>query len=122
MCGGGVLPLEVSDQERNVVEPLPERRDPYGDDGEPVIEIVTEKAALNLAREGAVSGSDDAYVDGSRGPGIAHAADGPGFDGAQELTLHFEGEFTDLVEEHVPPSASSKRPTRATAPLYAPRT
>ena len=65
-------------------------------------------------------GRDDPDVHG-HGLGSAHALEGTLLENAQELGLEVQGEIADLVQEQVPPSASSNRPFLvAVAPVKAP--
>src|SRR5205085_9881290 len=53
---------EALDEKRDVVAPLPERRDVDRDNGEPVEEVLPEPRRLDLLREVAVRGRDESEV------------------------------------------------------------
>ena len=98
---GGVVELggDRGDQQRDVVGALAQRRQRDLEDGEPVVEIGAEPAAVDVGAQVAVGRGDHANVDGD----ARRAADplhGPALEHAQELRLQIEIEVADLVEEH----------------------
>src|SRR5690606_27234450 len=72
--------------------------DHHGDAVQPVIEVLSERAALNLDLEIAVGRGDEANVDGARGD-AAHADDLAALDDPQELGLRRCRHLGNLVEE-----------------------
>jgi len=76
---------------------------------EPVVEILAEAALLDGALQLAIGCRDHARVDLSVG-GAADALELTLLQHAQELDLHLHGQVADLIENSVPPSASSSDP------------
>ena len=89
---------EVIDQERQVLEPLAQRRRADRDHVEAVVEVLAEAPGLDLLREVAIGGGDHAHVDldGRRG---AHRLDLAVLQHAQHLGLGARRHVADLVEE-----------------------
>src|SRR5262249_15318859 len=54
------------DEQRDVVSPFAERREPDGEDVEAVEEVLAEGFFLNLLEQVAIGGGNDAYVDTNR--------------------------------------------------------
>src|SRR5207247_5495788 len=69
-----------------------------GEDGQPVEEIASERAPLDLGLEVLVGGGYEADVDVD-GPVGAHRGHLLLLDGPQELALEVQGHLPDLVEE-----------------------
>src|SRR5208337_801948 len=83
----------------NVGAPLAQRRERNGDDVEAEIEILAEGSFFVFGFEVAVGGGHDADVH-SNLLIAAHGADFFLLEKAQELGLHFERKFADLVEKN----------------------
>jgi hypothetical protein len=94
----GHLSGEMRDQRGNVLGALAERRQQQGEDVDPMIEILPERAFLDELIEVAMSGHDDADVDRD-GAVATHTLDLPLLEHAQELGLHDHGHVADFVEE-----------------------
>ena len=92
------LAHEVLDEQRHVVLALAQRRHAHAHHGEPVVEILAERAAIDLAHEVAIGRGDDAHVDGDD-LRAADAADLALLERAQQLRLQLERQLADLVEE-----------------------
>jgi hypothetical protein len=82
--GGDQLAQEVLDQQRDVLAALAQRRDRQLGDAQPVEQVGAERAAVDLGREVAVGGRDDADVGGDD-LGRADAADLAGLETRSEL-------------------------------------
>ncbi len=80
---------EVTQEERDVLAPLPERRDGDVEDREAEVEVLAERALSDEALEIAVGRGDEAHV---HRPvrGLADATRGAGLEQAQELGLDRE--------------------------------
>src|SRR5438552_3349644 len=89
---------EVLGEQRDVLGALAQRRHAHGEDGQPVEEIASERAPLDLGLEVLVGGGDEADVDVD-GPVGAHRGHLLLLDGPQELALEVQGHLPDLVEE-----------------------
>ena len=99
-CG---LPVdEKLREERDVVDPLPERRHQNRNDTEPVVEILPEPARGDLRLEVLVGGADDPHVH-LEGLFTADAFEGTFLEDPEELDLHRHAEIGHLVEEDRPP-------------------
>jgi hypothetical protein len=100
---------------------LAQGRDGERDDREPVIEVEPEGAARDVGAEVAVGGGQEADIDRDR-PGAADVQHLARLDRAQELGLQRRRQLADLVEQQLPPEATSSRPgLAANAPVKAPR-
>src|SRR5438874_2671370 len=98
-CGG--RGEEVLDQERQVLDPLAQRRQQDRDDVQPVVEVLAEAARFHLGLEVLVGGREDAHVDLER----AVAADPLELallQDAQDLGLRLRLHVADLVEKECP--------------------
>ena len=86
-----------------ILPALAQWRDDDLDHIEPVIQILAEPAGLDIGRQVAVGGADDAHVHGFflGGAQRPHAAL---LDGAQQLGLHRQRQVTDFVEEQGAPA------------------
>ena len=85
-------------QQRDVLAALAQRRQRDGEDVEPIVEILPEAPLGHGAFEIAVGGRDDADVRVER-PSGSHAFERPVLQHAQQLGLHVDAEFADLVQE-----------------------
>ncbi len=96
--GAAVLAEEKLHEERHVVGAVGERRNPKREDRQAVVEVLAERSRLHHRLEVAVGRGDDADVDlaaalRTHGPDVAVLED------AEQLRLHPEAHFADLVEE-----------------------
>src|SRR6185503_18901082 len=98
----GVALEEMIGEDRDVLAPLAERRQPEREDLEPVVEILAEAAPGDLLLQVAVGRGDDAHVDVLRRRG-ADRADLPLLERAEELRLERRRRLRDLVEEERAP-------------------
>src|SRR5690606_31477497 len=89
---------EVTDEDLEVTEAVPQRRQHDADDGEPVVEILSKAAAAHLLLEVPVRRRDDAHVHALVVVPTDHLHRAA-LDGAQQLWLQVEGQLADLVEE-----------------------
>ena len=94
----GVFPGEMGGEFQDVGRPLAQRRQPQGDDVEPVEQILAERALADLLHEVAVRGRQHADVDPHRG-GAADPVDHPLLQGPQQLRLQAHIHLGDLVEQ-----------------------
>jgi hypothetical protein len=99
----GVARHEVLGEHRDVLLPLPERRDVDGDDAEPIQQILPESPRLHLFVHVPVGGRDDADVD-ALGLPTADGRDLAALQHPQELRLELHGHVPDLVEEERAPA------------------
>ena len=101
-CGSavhvGVAAREMLRERRDVAGPLAQRRDAQGDDVEPEIQILAERAARDLGRQVAVGGGEDADVDLDR-RAAAEPVDLALLQHAQQLGLQPHVHLADLVEQ-----------------------
>src|SRR6185312_10976150 len=98
---GARVAHELQRQRHDLAGALAQRRDHERDAVEPIVEILTERAARHLGVEVAVGRGDEAHVDRQR----RQAADAQHLallDDAQELDLDRQRQLADLVEEHGP--------------------
>jgi len=87
-----------------------------------IIEVEAETACPGSGQKVAIGGSDQAHLDRARAL-VPHPFQIVLLQDAQQLALQVERDFSDFVEDSVPSSANSKRPTRSfIAPVNAPRT
>ena len=98
---GGELAQEVVREQRQVVQPFPQRRNRQGDDLQPVVEIFPERALRDRLLQVAVRRREqpEVHVD------VAAAADPhdlPLLKHAQQLHLEFRNQLADLVQEQGP--------------------
>ena len=93
---------KVIDEERNVLDPIAERRHAERHYREPIKQIFSKTAGVHLSFELPIRRRDHADVDA---PGVvfAHPPDLALRERAEELRLHLERQLADLVEEHRPP-------------------
>src|SRR5262245_34972045 len=89
---------EAPDEERDVFDPLPQRRNVDGKDVEPVEEILAERFLRDLLFEVPMRGGDDAHVDVDR-LRTSEPLDLTFFEHAQQLDLHVRWQIADLVEK-----------------------
>ncbi len=89
---------DVLHEQRDVADPLAQRRDLQRHHVEPVVEVVAEVAALDLGLEVAVGRGHEPHVDLER-LDAADALELALLDRAQQLDLHLDGDLADLVEE-----------------------
>src|SRR5438552_1496036 len=92
---------EVLDQERQVLDPLAQRREDDRDDVRPVVEVLAEAPRLHLGLEVLVGGGEDADVD-LEGAVAAHPLELALLEHAQDLRLRLRPHVADLVEEERP--------------------
>ena len=102
---------EVVGEERDILRPLPEWWQLDREHAQPVVEVLAKPTRLGLRLEVPVGGRDQSHIDHA-GPLVADPFELPLLENTEELGLMFEGDLADLVEEQVPPSASSNRPAR----------
>ena len=89
---------EVAHEVGDVLEPLPQRRQPQRHDIQPIEQILAEQALIDLLLQVAIGGGDDADV----GPDRRAAADCRVFallQHAQQPRLRFHRHVADLVEK-----------------------
>ncbi len=86
------------DEYRQIIQPVAQRRQSDRDDVEAVEQILPKLALLHHAFQMTVGGADQAHInrDFCR---LAHRAHAPLLHGAQQLGLHRQGQFADLVEK-----------------------
>lgn len=89
---------ELPGEGLEVVGPLPDRRDPQGGDGNPVVEVLAEPPCCDLVDEVLVGRRDQTEV-GGHGATRPHRGDLPGLQHPEEGRLELRGEVPDLVEE-----------------------
>src|SRR3990172_8318265 len=112
-----VLRDEVPREQDDVTLSLPQRRQPDGHHGKPVVEVAAEAPLLHGARQLGVGGRDDAHVH-REGPAAAHAIHLALLQDAQELRLHLHRHLPDLVEEE---GSAVGELELSRAPLHPPR-
>ena len=119
LAGGALLVLgqEVADQQGDVVEPVAQGRQVDGDDVQAVVQVLAEAAAASISLlQVPVGGRDDAHVDVPHLV-LAHAAELPLLQDAQQLGLDFAGCMSPISSRNrVPPLASSKQPVAVGRP------
>src|SRR4051812_4381559 len=86
-------------ERKDLVDALAERRDAERDAPDAEEEVLPERLQLYFLAEVAVRREDEAHVDGPRLQ-AADAQDLAVLDDAQQLRLHRERHFADLVEEN----------------------
>ena len=117
----GVRRQEVLDQERDVLPALAQRRHVHAGDREPVVEVLAEAAAVDLAPRSRLVAATTRTSTVDR-LGAADAADLLALEHAQELRLHRERQLADLVEEDGAAVRALERAGVAlVAPVNAPR-
>src|SRR5213592_2185116 len=89
---------EVSDEEGNVLAPIPKGRQVDRDDVESIKEVLAEQPVGHRLAEVTVGRGDESHVDLDV-PGVAHATNLALLDGPQELYLDGRRDLRDLVEE-----------------------
>jgi hypothetical protein len=89
---------EVQHQRRDVLGTLTERRDFDREYAEPVEEVLSEAASLDLLLQVAIGRGDDPDIHPAR-PGLAEALELTLLQHAQQFCLHGHGHLADLVEE-----------------------
>src|SRR5947199_180246 len=92
---------EVLDQERQVLDPLAQRRQQDRDDVQPVVQVLAEAPRLHFGLEVLVGGGEDADVD-LEGAVAAHPLELALLEHAQDLRLRLRPHVADLVEEECP--------------------
>ena len=90
---------EVVHQERNVLLPLPERRQLDGDDVQPVVEVFPEGLVGDRLSSGPCSWPRSTRTFTLRVCGLADARKLPFLQNAQQLHLEGRGQLADLVQE-----------------------
>jgi hypothetical protein len=111
----------VTNERREVLESLAQRRDADPQDVEAVAQIVPESSGAHFSTQCAIRRGHDSRVDLACA-GFSEPANLALLQRAQQLGLHTRAQFGDLIEKHVPPCDSSNNPARsATAPVKAPR-
>ena len=85
-------------QDRDVLPPLPQRRDAEGHDGDAVEEIGAKAAGGDLRFEVGVAGAEQAHV-GAGGAAVAHPLEDAVLEHAEYLGLRHRGQGVDLVHE-----------------------
>ena len=103
---------KILGQKRNVLDPLPERRDVERDDIQPVEEVFAETPGCDLRQEIPVRRGDQADIDLDHLL-AADAGDLPLLEDAQELHLHPERHLAHLVEKKAPPVGLAELPLPA---------
>ena len=93
-----VAARELDGEGRDVVLAVAQRRDDEFDDGEPVVEVLAERARLGLGEQVAVGRRDDAHVD-LLDPARADGLDLAFLEDAEQLGLDRERQLADLVED-----------------------
>src|SRR6266699_2008503 len=88
----------VLDEQRQVLDPLAQRREHDRDDVQAVVEVLAEAPRLHLGLEVLVGGGEDADVDLERAV-AAHPLELALLEHAQDLRLRLERHVADLVEE-----------------------
>ena len=96
--GAGILFQKVVHQQRDVFPALAQRRHADRNDVQPVIKILAKNVFGNRLVEVAVGGGDHAHIDRDF-TGAAHRPHGAFLQHTQQLDLHSQRHFTDLVEE-----------------------
>ena len=89
---------EVLGEARDVFAPLAQRRILDREDAEPIKQILAEAAGDDLVFQVAIGRGDDAHIDLARAR-VADALDFLLLQNAQQLGLHRERHFADLIEE-----------------------
>src|SRR5882724_10336854 len=92
---------EVLDQERQVLDPLAQRRQQDRDDVQPVVQVLAEAPRLHLGLEVLVGGREDAHVD-LQGAVAADPLELALLQDAQDLGLRLRPHVADLVEKECP--------------------
>ncbi len=103
---------EVSDEQRDVLFAVAQRRRHHREDVEPVEEIRAEPTGPHRLGEVAVRGGDDAHVEFDRAR-AAHALDFSLLEDAQQLDLQVQRQVADLVEEDGAPVGELEPPDLA---------
>src|SRR5262249_6365320 len=89
---------ELADEQRNVLDALPKRRNPHGDDVDAVVEVLPHAALGHRCGKVHVGGADDPHVDLDPAVG-AELLDFSLLEDPQQLELHVQRDALDLVEE-----------------------
>ncbi len=97
----GDLAREVAGQQKDVVPPLPERRQIQGDDVDPEVEVLAELPLLHEAEKVLVRGRDDPDIHLLRLAAADHAHLAV-LEHPEELDLHGGIRLADLVQEDGP--------------------
>ena len=120
-----VLLDEVVHEQRNVLAPLPQRRQRDGEHVEAVPEVFAEAARLHLLEEVAIGRGDDARV-GLERDVAADALELAVLEHAQQLGLQVQRQLADFVEEErgavgdLEPTLAASRPRPVNAPFSCP--
>ncbi len=93
---------KILGQKRNVLDPLPKRRDVERDDVEPVEEVFAEAPGCNLPEQVPVRRGDEPHIDPDHLL-AADAGDLPFLEDAEELHLHPERHLAHLVQKEASP-------------------
>ena len=86
------------DQERNVLAPLTERRQPNREDVDSIVEVSSKTTGCDLGLEVATSGGDQSDI-GSNGLAPSHTLELLLLQDTQELDLDFGRQLADLVQK-----------------------
>src|SRR5262245_44735746 len=103
---------EMADEHRDILPPLAQRRQCEGEDVQPVVEVGTERARVDLPAEVTVGGGDHPHV-GAQAARAAGALELALLEHPQQLCLGLERQFADLVEQQ----RAAVRELEAPAPL-----
>ena len=90
----------VVDEQRNVVEPLAQRRNGQTDDVQPEVQVLAERAGGDLRLQVAIGRRHEPHVDARVRPVGADALDLAGLEEAEQHDLHPHAHLADFVEEH----------------------
>ena len=96
----GVAVEVVVDEQRDVLRPLAQRRNPEPDDVQPEVQILAERARGDLRLQVAIGRGDQPHVDARVGAIGADALDLTGLEESQQHDLHARAHLADFVEEH----------------------
>ena len=88
------------EEERDVFDAIPQRRDVHADHVQPEEEVLAEVAGRDFFRKIAVSGRDQTNVDARVRAIGADALNLAGLEEAQEHDLHAGAHLADFIEEH----------------------
>src|SRR5207237_927738 len=95
---GAELPEQVVNENGDVLAPLSKRRNPNLADGEPIVEILAERAGLDQRAQVAMRRRDDSNVHAAH-LGLAEAANFVSLEHAEELRLKLHRQIPDFIDE-----------------------
>jgi len=89
----------MTEQQRDVLAPLPQRRQFYGHNAQPVKQVLAKVTVLNEGAEISIGRGDDAHIHRDR-PWKTDLVNLPFLDDTQQAHLKIDGKFADFIKEN----------------------